>query len=108
MVKAPGFSANAALSYAFDFAGGRASASIQDSYSAGYYFEPDSRLRQPAYHWIDGSLRWSSPGERWSVTLWGSNLANAHVFESAVTGAATYLYGPGMPVTYGITLGARL
>lgn len=108
MVKSPTLSANAAIDYERRFSWGSIALSVQDSYSRAYYFEPDNILRQPAYHWIDASIRWRSQDERWTATLWGTNLANERVYDSALTGAGSYIYRPGSPVGYGITLGIAL
>ncbi len=108
MVKSPKFSANAAIDYERSFGWGTILLSIADSYSSGYYFEPDNRLRQPAYHWVDASIRWRSPDRRWSASLWGTNLANERVYDSALTGIGSYIYRPGSPVSYGVTMGVAL
>jgi iron complex outermembrane recepter protein len=108
MVKAPTLSANVAIDYERQFAWGSIALSVQDSYSRGYYFEPDNILRQPAYHWVDASIRWRSTDQRWTATLWGTNLAKERVYDSALTGAGSYIYRPGSPVGYGVTLGLAL
>jgi iron complex outermembrane receptor protein len=105
MVKSPTFSGNLNVEYTWDTARGSFLVLAGDNYVSGYYGEPDNILKQRAYHWLTASIAWTSPDERTSVKLWGTNIGNARVFSSVATGASTYFYEPGQPPMYGITLG---
>ena len=68
---------------------------ITANYNGDYYFEPDNFLRQGAYTLVNASLTWKSHAGRYSVSVWGRNLADAHIINNASSQA------PGYPISYG-------
>jgi iron complex outermembrane receptor protein len=107
MVKAPKLSATFGMHYEMSFAGGTAVLSLQDRYSSRYYFEPDNVLEQSAYHWVDATLSLAPDDGAWRLSLWGTNLTGARVFDAAVTAGNSFVYSPGSPRMYGLTLNLR-
>lgn len=104
MVKAPALSATFGVQYETALAGGDAVFKLQDRYSSRYYFEPDNVLQQRPYHWVDASVAWSPYQSAWKLTLWGTNVTDARVFDTAVTAGNSSVYAPGSPAMYGVTV----
>ena len=106
MIRAPKFTANLGFQYKMELGrAGSAALSASDSYNDGYFFEADNRLRQEPFHMVSASLRWTPPGSRYALTLWGKNLANAFVYANAAS-ASSDTYSPTAPRTYGVTASA--
>lgn len=76
------------------------------AYNDGFFFEFENRAAQDAYTIFGASLNWTSPTERFGVSLWGANLTDEEYF----TGGTSYAFGdfgfPAAPATYGVTLRA--
>lgn len=81
---------------------------LGDSYSSGYYFEPDNVLRQPSFHNIAATAGWTSSDKRWGVELWVRNLLDKDIWAGATTTGGSRTYIPGEPRTVGLTLKAHL
>jgi iron complex outermembrane receptor protein len=75
------------------------------SYNGDYYFEPDNFLKQGAYVLVNTSLAWTSINKRYTISIWGKNLANERVLSNASSQAVGYpvSYGGQPPRTFGIT-----
>lgn len=76
------------------------------NYSDGWYTEPDNMIRQGAFARVNGTIKWTSQDERYSISLWGQNLTNAKVRgngNTEATGVHVSSFDP--PRTYGFTLG---
>jgi outer membrane receptor protein involved in Fe transport len=80
---------------------------LTDSYSSHFYAEPDNLLTQPSYHFLNFSMAWKSPSERYGLRLYVNNILNKAVasqFGSLPTGyEADY---PNPPRIYGVKLQA--
>jgi len=64
--------------YTADLAnGGTVTAKAGTSYTGSYFYDDPNLLRQDSYNIVDASLTYSTPDDRISVTLFGSNLTNA-------------------------------
>jgi outer membrane receptor protein involved in Fe transport len=63
----------------------------------------------PGHQLVNASLTLHSADDRWLVSLWGKNLADAHYFidarEDVLFHADTVIYGP--PRTVGATISLR-
>ena len=92
--------------YKFDLLGGKANANLTYQYNTGWYAEPDNLIHQPAFSLLNASVRWKSPNQTYTVSVYGTNLTNAEVqaFGSTVTlGAQLRTLAP--PRLYGVTVG---
>ncbi|WP_088308137.1 TonB-dependent receptor [Novosphingobium sp. B 225] len=97
----PAWSGAASLDYTMDLMGGSLTASGGMSFkSKTYQFEvPNPYLDQPSYQLFDASLVYKAEGGRWSLGVFGKNLANTKYKTSgytfmaanATTGALTTL-----------------
>ena len=75
-------------------------------YNAGYYTDVSNVIHQPAYTKLGVSTRWTAPGGRASVRVYGTNLTNRRVLLYGDSqGIGTQLVDYGEPRTYGLTLG---
>ena len=87
---------------AFDF--GSLHYNLTGSYNGDYYIEADNFLRQPAYVLLSSSLAWTSPGKRYTVSVWGRNLLDERIIFNASSQAIGYPTSYGQaPRTYGVT-----
>ncbi|HMN43026.1 MAG TPA: TonB-dependent receptor [Povalibacter sp.] len=102
---APKFSYSLGVTYEIDTSIGAFAFNASDGYKASYFWEPDNRLEQDAYHLVNASVTWTAVNSRYSVQLFGRNLNDAYYFSSGSEATAgNDLYVPGAPRTYGITL----
>ncbi|MGH6617469.1 TonB-dependent receptor [Sphingomonas sp.] len=105
MIRAPKFTGNLNLNYETRTSWGKLEFNVGDSYNSGYFFEPDNFLKQKSYNWMTASISTSfGRDDRFSVRLWGTNLLNENVYDLA-TASGSLIFVPGMPRTYGATIG---
>jgi len=78
--RAPDFTAgfNGSFTVPNDIFGGRLRFSGNLSYSSGWTFDFIDRLNTGDYVDINGRISWTSADDRYSLALWGTNLANSH------------------------------
>ncbi len=97
------FTATAALDYHADLGRGTLDFNVTGNYNGDYFFEADNFLRQPAYVILNSSIRWTPPGSKLSLTVFGRNLFDEKVITQASTQSIGYpaTYG-NAPRTYGI------
>jgi iron complex outermembrane receptor protein len=104
-VRTPKWTMGLTLSYDAELLGGRIQPSVTAYHNSGFSFEFSNRLRQSDYTTLSANLTWVAPGDRYKVTLWGTNLTDELY---AITGSAT-TFGDSKayaaPRAYGIRLG---
>nr|WP_140404541.1 TonB-dependent receptor [Sphingomonas sp. CDS-1] len=102
----PDFVGNISADYAFDLAGGKTNLNLTYQYNSGYFTEPDNIVSQRRFSLLNASLRWKSPGDHYSVSVWGKNLTNASVVQNELTlGFGPHYSSYLAPRTYGVTVG---
>jgi iron complex outermembrane recepter protein len=107
MPDAPDFSAYGAADYTMPVAGGMLDVTVNASYNSGYYWDPDDRLRQPAFALFGGYLTWTDGERKWSYRLWGNNLTSRRYYTYENAFAFGDVYSPAMPATYGVAVERR-
>jgi iron complex outermembrane recepter protein len=107
MDNAPDFSAYGAVDYTLTVAGGKLDLNVNESYDSGYYWDPNDRLRQPAFALLGGYLKWTDGEGKWSYRLWGNNVTSRHFYTYEDAFAFGDVYSPAMPATYGIAAERR-
>jgi iron complex outermembrane receptor protein len=108
MIRAPKFTYNLGISYLAEFVSGATLRfSANDSYNSGFFWDPENRLRQDSYHNLSGAITYTAPNERYDVQLWVRNIAGENIWSTA-TGGTSDTYSPGLPRTFGLTLGVHL
>jgi len=81
---------------------------LTNYYNSGYYVEPDNRLRQTAYDYVNASITWRSSDDRYFARLYGTNLLNKAVYAFAGTNQTQYTADYGNPPRLvGIKLGVK-
>jgi iron complex outermembrane receptor protein len=77
---------------------------VNYAYTGDFFWDPDNRVEQKAYGLLDAQIAYTFPGSKYSVRLWGSNLADEHYyaneFESA--GPQGSVGTPAAPRTFGV------
>ncbi len=113
----PWHSASLAASYGMELGNrGSVDLSIDYGWKHHYWFSSDNApgrferraSLQRAYGVANASLTWNSPGEHWSVTAWGKNLADTLYADQRISfaGASWAHYAP--PRTYGVSVQFRM
>jgi iron complex outermembrane recepter protein len=107
MSNAPDFSAYVAADYTKAVAGGMLEVNVNESYNSGYYWDPDDRLRQPAFALLGGYVKWTDGEGKWSYRIWGNNVTSRHYYTYEDAFAFGDIYSPAMPATYGFAVERR-
>jgi iron complex outermembrane receptor protein len=80
-------------------------------YQSRIFFDEfnDPTRSQKAFATLSARASWSSPDDKWSISLWARNLTDVHYITNALRSAGTYgtavVYAA--PRTYGLTVGAH-
>lgn len=104
------FSASAGAAYDFVLASdARITPSFTASYRSHQYLTifNNDLVAQDGFWWLRASLTYKSPGNKWSVALFGDNLTNEYVLNSANPAAPGYGYGRQSSVAPPRTFGIR-
>ncbi len=98
------FTGTLAADYVQPVTWGTLHANLTANYNGDYYFEADNFLRQAPYTLVNASIAWRSKSDRYTVTVWGRNLADEHILNNASSQAPAYPVSYGQPPrTFGIT-----
>ena len=77
------------------------------SHNDGFYTDSDNLRKQRPYDTVNASARWSFPGGRYWVGVWGKNLANDAVLTLQTTTAFADFASYAAPRTFGVTAGTK-
>ncbi len=103
----PKFSAVLGASYNFPTSFGNIMLVANDSYKSRYSFTPDFSVTQAPAHIIDASVRWTSLDQRFDVSLGVKNATDKYRYMAGQASTA-YVYVPGAPRTFNVTVGFHL
>jgi iron complex outermembrane receptor protein len=121
MARAPKFSGNASVEYEAPLAYGALLLSASANFTSSYAISNPSlygpaappelrdkqRLRQKAYALLNAQATWTSPGDRYSVSVYGNNLTNtSYRLSYNASGFGDYS-AKAEPLTYGVRLGMK-
>jgi iron complex outermembrane recepter protein len=96
-------SLNGAIDYDFEAGGAAGHFNISAAYQGRYFFEPDNVLEQPGYVMLNSSLKFTLPGTRISLTVFGKNLLNEYVITTvSSTRPALIAIDAFAPRTFGV------
>ena len=92
-----------ALDWHRELASGTLDANVTANFNGDYAFEPDNFLRQGDYTMLNASLKYTFPGERVSLSVFGKNLTDERILAQPSTQPIGYptTYGSA-PRTYGV------
>lgn len=107
--RAPEFTANFGIEYRQPTSFGEIGVDTNYYYNGGFYWEPDNRLEQKAYHLLSAGVSWTAPSEIYSLRLWINNaLDEEYLAYVASASGGPDLGAAAAPRTYGITIDFRL
>jgi iron complex outermembrane receptor protein len=104
-VRSPDFVGNVTASYTVPLSIGSFDFVVGDYYNSGFFWNPDDRVKQPAYALLNASVTWSSPKADWDVRVWGKNLTDRRYYSYETDQQFGDDASPAPPLTYGITAG---
>ena len=77
-------------------------------YNSGFYADPGNFYKEPKYHVINLSEKWTAPNGNFDVSVWVKNLNNAHYnYSIPLLGPIGAIGNSAPPRTYGATIGFR-
>jgi iron complex outermembrane receptor protein len=121
LVRAPDFSGNASIDYEIPLSYGSLMLSGSMNFTSSFPISNASlygplappelrekqRLVQDSYAIFNASARWTSPGDRYSVMVYGNNLTNKSYRMSYNASAFGDYSAKAEPITYGVKLGVK-
>lgn len=102
LTRSPKFTATLSPSYGFDTDFGRIDLSATYAYNSGFYWEPDNRLKQPAYSLLSGQIGWTDTSKRFGLKAFAKNLTNEKYSLWRVAFAFGDEYAAAPPRLYGV------
>ena len=108
IIRTPAFSGNVGFNYALPTEVGKFNLSATYYYNAGWYTDPDNRIKTPDYGVLSGSIGWTSNNGRYEARLWAKNLTNTEYYAYAVEIGPGDVSIPAPPRTFGVTFGVNL
>jgi iron complex outermembrane receptor protein len=76
IIKAPKWTANARLTYTTEMFGGQFAGSLSDNYNPGFYWQAGNLTWEPAYNVANLRLAWTDTNERFTYSVWSTNLTD--------------------------------
>lgn len=107
VLRTPDLTANGAITYEFAVGDGKVALNSSVSYSGKFYWDAANLFVQDEYTLVDLSAKYTAPGQRWSMTLWGKNVTDVKygIYLNPQQRFSAISYGD--PATYGMTLGIK-
>ena len=105
--RSPAFTGSLLVDYTIPIAVGSLDVSGSLYRNSGYTWDPDNRLKQPAYYLLGANLGWKSPDGHYQASLWGHNLTDSFYYSYASAAAFRDSGSPAPPRTYGISVGVH-
>ena len=108
LMRTPEWTLNASFNYAKQIGSGELGAYAGISYNSGFFFDTNSRVKQPAYALVDAELSFSPaalPGAR--VVVWGKNLTDRDYLQSTLESSLSDASSYAEPRTYGVRVEYR-
>ncbi|RYI01260.1 MAG: TonB-dependent receptor, partial [Acetobacteraceae bacterium] len=102
MIRTPKFTGNVGINYGFDVGGGKVALSGSYFYNSGFYWVPAGVVRQPSYNIVNGKASWTDPSEKWTLSVWGRNLAGEVYYQSTAVSTGGFVGSFAEPRTIGI------
>jgi len=101
--RAPDFAVGYNVSYTVpnEVFGGQLRLSGNALYNSGWYFDPNERVGTGDYVDLNARVAWTSPNERYTLAVWGSNLANSHRLQSVTESTGGDRVSLVRPISYG-------
>ena len=108
LMRTPEWTVNGSFNYLRDLGGGELGLYGGISYNSGIFFDPNNRVRQPAYALVDAELSFAPEALRGArIIVWGKNLTNKAVLQSVLESGIGDAVSYSDPQTYGVRLEYR-
>ncbi|API60828.1 hypothetical protein BSL82_17345 [Tardibacter chloracetimidivorans] len=91
--QAQNFSGTLAVDYHHEMSAGSIDFNATASYNGDFYFTADNRIRQAPYTILNSSVTWTLPGDRVTLKIWGTNLANERYATTALETTLGFVSG---------------
>ena len=105
IIKAPDWTFNFMADYVIPTEVGEVSANLSYAYNDGFYWEPDERLKQEAFHLVNSQIKWVSPSDKYHVRLWVRNVLDEKYYVQVTASAIGDYGGPAPGRAYGVSAG---
>jgi len=102
LIRSPKWTAGASLQYSHDFEIGNVAASGNLYWVDKQFWDPSNRFVEEGHTLINAQVSWSPPGERYRLTLWGTNLLNEAAATTISTSASADFIIYDRPRSYGV------
>jgi iron complex outermembrane receptor protein len=108
IINTPKFTTSLGVDYAVDIgSAGTLQLSATWAHNSGFYWDPENRLREPAYNIVNTQISFTAPDESWRVRVFARNLLDERYY-AYVSPSPTGDTGAGAPpLTYGVAFGFR-
>jgi iron complex outermembrane receptor protein len=106
-VESPSETAYLAATYSIPFVAGKLELNANGSYNSGYYWNPDNRIKQPAYALLNAYAKWTTSSGLWDVQFWGNNVTGKQYYSYESAYALGNIGSAAAPATYGIRAGVH-
>ena len=108
LMRTPEWTLNGSFNYLRNIGSGELGLYGGISYNSGIFFDPNNRVRQPAYALVDAELSFGPDALRGArIVVWGKNLTNKAVLQSVLESAIADSVSYADPRTYGVRLEFR-
>jgi iron complex outermembrane receptor protein len=106
IIKAPEWTPDLRLTYTTGFMGGSVVGTINDAYTSSFYWQPANLTKEAGYNLINMRASWTDPKDRWTFSLWGTNVTNVvySTYTSANTRGNTETYAQPRQIGVGASL----
>lgn len=102
-VLAPKWAASLSAQYVIPSPAGDFELAGTYSFSDSFFFDPQNRVRQPAYSLVNASITWNALAHL-RVVIWGKNLSDRHYYTNIEPSNFGDEYYPAAPRTFGGTI----
>ena len=108
MIRTPEWQVNGTVAYETQIGkGGKANFNLTASHTSKMYHDVSNNFIQPSFTVVNTSLGYTTPDDRWQLTVFGNNIFNetyiAGILISATAAAVTYA----KPASYGVRVGYK-
>ncbi|WP_299694615.1 TonB-dependent receptor [Hydrocarboniphaga sp.] len=108
VIRTPKVTANLGASYVFEVgAAGNVALNASVAYSDSFYWDLANEFKQDAYALVDLSAMYTTPNDRWSLTVWGKNVTDKDYLIYYNPQQRYDAVAWGDPATYGATVGFK-
>lgn len=104
MIKAPKFTMSASINYLIPVGDNKIGFNTTWSHNSGYFFDPDSRLKQKAFDLVNMQVSYIFGDGDFAIRGFARNIFNTKWIPAVQTSTLTDSFIPGDPLTYGAAI----